>query len=172
MFKKAADTEAFLKRVANHSMTGSRRGDSGHLSNEPDVSYTVDNVTRQMITMEEVNRQIDFARWEKTQLTLQMQKVNAQLAETLPLHKYKPLNKRRRTIIADIAQIESHLGELKEIRRNLHDDKLRPNHNTWAEVFKSIALSTLPANVYEKLSAATEEVMRVKHKNVKSPLSE
>lgn len=168
MFKRAADTEAFLKRVANHSMTPSRRGDSGHLSNEPDVSYTVDSVIREMTTMEEVAKQIEFAVWEKQQITVKLTKVNAELKHTLPRHKFEALERHRKQLAAEVAKVEAHLGELKRIRRTLHHDTKQFNHYAWAEVFKDIAYQTLPSHVYEQLSAATEEVMRVKHKEQKA----
>ncbi len=164
MFKKAADTEAFLKRVANHSITPSRRGDSSHLTNEPDVQYTIDSTIRDMITMEEVTKQIEFAVWEKQQITVKLTKVNAELKHTLPRHKFDVLERHRKKLAAEVSAVEAHLGELKAIRRKLHDDAKQFNHYTWAEVFKDIAKQTLPSHVFEQLWAATEEVMRIKHR--------
>ncbi len=170
MFKKAADTEAFLKRVANHSITVSRRGDSRHLSNEPDVSDTIDAVTREFIALEEVDRQIDFARWEKHQVTIKLQRIKLELKETLPLYKFQPIEARRREAVAEIAQLEAHLAELKGIRRKLHRDELNKMRyfDTAGEVFKTLAKATLPARVYDDLMRATEEIMRVKHKETKA----
>mgnify|MGYP001401667137 CR=1 FL=1 len=165
MFKRAADTEAFLKRVANHSVTPSRRGDSRHLTNEPDVGDTIDAVTREAITFEEVNNQIEFAKWEKHQLTLRLQNIKLELRETLPLHKFQPIDARRKTAAAEIARIEAHLGELKQIRRKLHDDSCRfDNKDTVAEIFKGLAKKTLPPKVYEDLMSATMQIAAVKHK--------
>lgn len=165
MYKAAADSESFLKRVANHSITHSRRGDSSNLTNEPDVQYTLDSIARDLITSSQIEKQIEFAKFEKLELTQKLQKLNLKLAETLPLYEYKPLNKKREGVKRELADVEAHLGQLKAIRRELcqrHGAQLAHGRNTlssFERVFIELARMSLPADLFNEIAVATRHVV-------------
>lgn len=151
MYKATVDTAAYLSRTGSHSLTPSRRGDNGHLGGGIDVSYIIESETDRVALGKKLLQVKDFLVFEKNEITKQLVKINEQLAVTLPMEKFKELNKKRKALSAQIVPIEAELRKIKDYRRG----NCTGRDTDFRGVFIDIAREILPKEVFSEIFAAS-----------------